>query len=867
MAARLVFVRQWSRAGSRLPCASLTSIRYRGISTETGNGKSIKNLYQKEPNSIDEIIGDLKKHSSSSITTDKNIRNDLGSTSTLFSPSLKADRSMKSKKNHSASSTLSNLIIPVPVRRAPSRAELFNLPKSLFEKNKILRKDRLGVKKASEEKSQAESIANLMSTVQNSESEKLRIQEEEKEKRNSTKELENESKKRPNLVFNPVAPKEVSNRKERKFRQRLKISLPKEVIVPNMITLREFSRKLTVSIKEVSKILKRELDRAEIDPCEYLDFETCELVGVDLGVSIKEKDKRDRLPSTVPKERSHLARKPPVVCVMGHVNHGKTSLLDVLRNTRIVDKEDGGITQTVGGFIVKGPDGEDMCFLDTPGHSVFRGMRDKGCRATDIVVLIVSATDGVQEQTVESIELAQEHGVPMIVAINKCDVDGVDIDAIKQQLLESNVVVEDLGGETICIEISARSGKGVNDLLEAVMVQAESDNLRADLKAPGEMVVLEKSFTKAKGVVMTGVVTWGTLKVGDTFVCGKEYGKVREIVDGFEKKIKKAPAGTPVAISGLRGEGENAGGEILAVKNEKTAKDIVEYRVSQVAYEAIYKARSDVYETLRQARGMKIRPNMPDLSTKKDIRRKRVRAGDETIDDAKEQDDHTVYAMVRADTQGSLDAIMGYVDILPTKHVQLKILNAAVGPPTVSDFQTLELINGGNMILFNTKASNPVLKKANELKIPVTGYKVIYDCMDRICELLTDRMPTTSSAKITGVGEFIAAVKLSRGRSDTVVAGVKVRSGTLRRDAKWQVIRDGECVFEAKSAASMRHFKEDVNEMPKGEECGVVLEGFDDYKKDDILHCIEIVKEKIPFDDSAARRMMATDTGKNFEYK
>jgi len=638
-------------------------------------------------------------------------------------------------------------------------------------------------------------------------------------------------------------------------------------VVPDMMTLRDLSRWTKYSMSKLNDVMVEQLGMRKIDACEYLDASTAELIGLELDIDVQiasKISKIDRLPTVIPEDRSSLKPKPPIVCIMGHVNHGKTSLLDALRKTNVVESEAGGITQGLGGFLVKS-NGAELCFLDTPGHSVFHAMRSRGCQATDIAVIVVSATDGVQEQTVESIRIAQDQELPIIIAINKCDVDGADVDGTKGQLMDAGVVVEDLGGETISVDISAKTGTGLDDLIDAIQVQAEMEELRADHKAAGEFMVIESKFQRGKGLQLNSIVRWGSIKVGDFFVCGKEYGRIKEILDCQGKRLKKAGPSTPVAISGLRGE-ESYGDEGLCVKNEKEAKKIIEYRKDKEAYESIWSVRAKEAEA-----HVKLRAAASASDKKSSSQRRRSRPTSPTHDvtvadiDGADGDDgnETLHIILRGDCQGSLEAIGDYLQLLPDHQVRAKLVKSAVGPPTITDLAAAEMLSNACLVLFNVKAGASIVKEAERLKLPLTAHDVIYNLFDDVRDKLSAMLPTVEKTKVLGSAEFLQPLKLSSGGRKTVTAaGVRVRNGTLVRKAKWRVLRDDEEIFTTDEAESMRHFKDSVESMPKGEECGVLLNGFEDFKPGDVLQSYEFVMEPSKLDDSAARRQQQYYDGK-----
>mmetsp|Transcript_6852 Transcript_6852/g.9463 ORF Transcript_6852/g.9463 Transcript_6852/m.9463 type:complete len:1010 (+) Transcript_6852:166-3195(+) len=631
-------------------------------------------------------------------------------------------------------------------------------------------------------------------------------------------------------------------------------------VVPEMMTLRDLSRWTKLSMAELNKVIVQHLGQQKLEPSEYLSAETAELIGIELGIEITDGAKLsgyNRLPTVAPKNRSGLSRRGPIVSIMGHVNHGKTSLLDALRNTNRAEKEPGGITQGLGAFTVTTGSGGMVCFLDTPGHSVFHGMRSKATRATDIVVLIVSATDGVQEQTKESANLALELELPIIVAINKCDVDGADADAVKGSLMEQcGIVVEDLGGDTICVETSAKTGVGLDDLLDAIEIQAETDQIVADPKAKGEFLVFESRFERGKGLVLDSIVRWGTVKVGDYFVCGKEYGRVKKLFDADGRTVKKAGPSTPVSLFGLRGE-ECFGDEGLCVENEKTAKKIVEFRSDKEAYESIWDTKIKQQEEHRKRMAAKASQPKSSLEKKKKGRPSSP-VHDVTLADVENGDSggrRTLNVVLRADCHGSIEAISNYLNMLPTNQLHVNVLKTGIGPVTASDLEAASMFGDSQCLLFNVKATAAVQKEANRLGVTLTSHSVIYDLMDQVRDSLSAMLPSVEKKKVLGGAELIQALNLSgSGRKTLVAAGVKVRSGQLVRKANWVVLREGEEIFHAQEAESIRHFKDSVETMAKGEECGVLLSGFDDYKAGDVLQCYEMVEERNEFNDSAARR-------------
>lgn len=509
-----------------------------------------------------------------------------------------------------------------------------------------------------------------------------------------------------------------------------------------------------------------------------------------------------------------LPLRDPIITIMGHVDHGKTTLLDHIRNAKVAEGEAGGITQHIGAYSVKTKSGKQLTFLDTPGHAAFANMRQRGADVTDVVILVVAADDGVMPQTRESIRFVQEAGVPLIVAINKMDKEGVNPDRVKNELTEFNITPEEWGGETQMVPISALKGDGVDDLLEAVALQAEMMELRADPKGSGEGVVVESKVEAGRGPVATVLVQTGTLKKGDSIVAGESYGRARSLVDHLGKELKKVGPSTPVQILGLN-EAPSPGDSVNVVKSEREAKKIVQNRVDE----------------------RKRLENMPQKST--------VSLEDFFGQPPSETGEaKTLNIIVRSDVQGSFEAIKGSLESLSNSEVEVKLISGGVGPISDSDVNLADA-SSGIIIGFNMRPSTSARKLAEERGIEVRTYSIIYQLIDDVKLALEGMLDPEFIEKYIGRVEVKETFSVPRVGT---IAGSVVIDGSIQVGCQVRLLRDGKIMFDGKMS-SLKRFKDDVKEVKSGYECGVGLEGFNDVKVGDLFEAYIMEEKKRSLDD------------------
>ncbi len=576
----------------------------------------------------------------------------------------------------------------------------------------------------------------------------------------------------------------------------------REVVIPESITVGELANRMAERGAEVIKALMKMEIMATIN--QVLDQDTAELVVEEFGHKVRKVSAADveiGVGGEVDDD-ANLKPRPPIVTVMGHVDHGKTSLLDALRKTDVVASEAGGITQHIGAYQVKVATGAVITFLDTPGHAAFTAMRQRGAQVTDIVVLVVAADDGVQPQTVEALNHARAAGVPIIIAINKCDRAEADPSRIKNELLSHEIVVEDLGGDTQAVEISATEGTNLDALVEALALQAEIQELTANPDREAYGAVVEARLERGRGAVATVLVQRGTLRVGDIFVAGGEWGRVRALIDDHGKNIKQAGPSTPVEVLGANGV-PLAGDEFAVVDNESRAREITEYR------QQVVKSKS----VAASARG--------SLEQMFD----RISAGEQA----------EVPLVVKADVQGSVEAIVGALAALETDEVKARILHGGVGGVTESDVSLAEA-SGGIVIGFNVRANPQARELARRDDVQIRYYSVIYDAVDEVKQLLSGKLAPKVQETHLGsaeVREVFAVSKVGK------VAGCMIADGIVRRGAKVRLMRDDVIVHEG-SLSTLKRFKDDVREVREGYECGLALENYNDVHAGDIIECYTV---------------------------
>ena len=491
--------------------------------------------------------------------------------------------------------------------------------------------------------------------------------------------------------------------------------------------------------------------------------------------------------------------RPPIITVLGHVDHGKTTLLDAIRGAKVVDTEAGGITQSIGAYQVE-RNGLPITFIDTPGHEAFTSMRASGAQVTDIAVLVVAADDGVMPQTIEAIDHAKAAGVPIVVAVNKMDAPGADPDRVKGELAEHEIIVEDYGGDVICVPVSALKKEGIDDLLESLLLVAEVQELRANPNRSGIGVVIEAHTDRVRGSIATVLVRAGTVRIGDNVVAGTQRGRVRAMLDGFGRQIDSAGPSTPVQIMGLGGL-PGVGDQLDVVEDERAARTLVETR-----------------ERLQAGREEHAASTMADVM-------RRVHSGEAKV----------LNVVVKAGTQGSVDAVRRAVSQLATEEVQINIIHASAGQIGEADI-LLASASDALVVGFETNAEANALGQATMRGVVVKTYDIIYNLVDDVRSAVEGLIEPEERQVVIGHANVLEV--FARGKREKI-AGVRVTDGTLRRTARMRVIRKGNQIFDG-AVASMRHLQENVREIANNFEGGVILDGFHDYEPGDVLEAYEI---------------------------
>ncbi|MDR3125220.1 MAG: translation initiation factor IF-2 [Endomicrobium sp.] len=591
-----------------------------------------------------------------------------------------------------------------------------------------------------------------------------------------------------------------------------KIEQPKQEVVENkykavisineLVTVRELAEKMRFRVGDVLKKLLSMGSLATIN--QRLDTDTAILLANEFGYDVKIDSiysEEKVVVTSKEKDPSKLKTRPPVVTIMGHVDHGKTSLLDAIRDSDVVSGEHGGITQHIGAYKVKTSNGRYISFLDTPGHEAFTAMRSRGAQATDIVVLVVSAADGVMPQTVEAIDHAKAADVPIIVAVNKIDLPTSDPQKIRQELSKYGLVPEEWGGDTIMVDISAKQRKNIDSLLEMILLKAEMMELKANPDKNAEGIVIEARLDSRKGVVATLLVHSGTLKVRDNIVVGTTYGKIRAIADEYGKRINLATPSTPVGVLGIN-EPPQAGDKFIVVVNESQARQIAHSRKEKVK-EASLKPRHHL--------------SLADVSMGqvKDLR-----------------------IILKADVQGSLGALCDALERLSTPEISLKIIHKDAGSITESDV-ALAVASDALIVGFNLRPDATVEKLAETEGISINIYRIIYDLIADIRAAMEGLLDPDMKEEILGKAVVKQVFKLS---TYGTILGCSVIDGKIQRGTKVRLLRDNIIVFEG-NISSLKRFKEDVKEVEKGYECGISLENYSDIKVGDIVE--NFITEKV----------------------
>ncbi|HEV2532434.1 translation initiation factor IF-2 [Phenylobacterium sp.] len=596
-------------------------------------------------------------------------------------------------------------------------------------------------------------------------------------------------------------------REKRKGGSQEQARAAREVVIPDVITVGELANRMATRGAEVIKFLMRQGVMLKIN--DIIDNDTAELVATEFGHTVRRVSEADVEAGFIGAEDvdDHLLPRPPVVTVMGHVDHGKTSLLDALRSTDVAGGEHGGITQHIGAYQVRLEGGQRVTFLDTPGHAAFSAMRMRGANVTDIVVLVVAADDGVMPQTIEAIQHAKAAGAPIIVAINKIDKPEADPTRVINELLQHEIVVESLGGDTQAIEVSATKKTGLENLVEAILLQAEVMDLKANPDRTADGVVIESQLDRGRGAVATVLVKRGSLKRGDIVVAGANWGRVRALLNERDEQLTEAGPSVPVEILGLDGT-PDPGEPFAVVENEARARELTEYR-----------QRQKRERTGAPAQGASLAEMMAKITDKKVSE---------------------LPVLIKADVQGSTEAIVGSLDKLGTDEVRARIILSGAGAINESDV-LLAKGAGAPILGFNVRASKQARELAEREGVEIRYYAVIYDLIDDIKGVLSGMLAPIQRETFLGNAEVLQAFDISKVGK---VAGCRVTEGVVRKGARVRIIRQDVVVLELGVLQTLKRFKDEVNEVQSGQECGMAFQGFQDIKAGDIIECFTLEEVK-----------------------
>ncbi len=616
-------------------------------------------------------------------------------------------------------------------------------------------------------------------------------------------------------VINALSADEVRERSVASFRRRTqrlkghasnepKEKLVREVTIPEAITISDLANRMSERAVDVIRLLMQQGQMLQIN--DTIDADTAQLIAEEMGHSVRrvaEADVEEGL-FDVADDAALMVPRAPVVTVMGHVDHGKTSLLDAIRSTDVVAGEAGGITQHIGAYQVTAPSGAKITFIDTPGHAAFTAMRARGAKVTDIVVLVVAADDGVMPQTVEAIHHAKAAKVPIIVAINKIDKPDAKPERVRSELLQHEIQVESLGGEVVDVEVSATKKTNIDRLLEMLGLQAELLDLKANPGRPAEGTVIEAKLDRGRGPVATVLIQRGTLRVGDLVVAGAEWGRVRALVSDTGEPIDSAGPSMPVEVLGFSGT-PDASDRLAVVENEARAREVTDYR-----------ARQKREKTATRATGM--RGSLEQMMAQ-----------------AKTSGRKEFPLIIKADVQGSLEAIIGALDKMATEEVAARVLHAGVGGISESDV-TLAEASGVPIIAFNVRANKEARESAERVGIEIRYYNIIYDLVDDVKKAMSGLLAPTLRETMLGNAQILEIFKVSKVGN---IAGCRVTDGTVERGANVRLIRDNVVIHEGK-LSQLKRFKDDAKEVSAGMECGMAFEGYQDMRAGDVIECYRV---------------------------
>ncbi|OBR94726.1 translation initiation factor IF-2 [Clostridium ragsdalei P11] len=697
-----------------------------------------------------------------------------------------------------------------------SKIRIYELAKELNISSKTLISillDEFGVKVKNHmsviEEEDAELIKEFMEENESSEDGEEGIEDKYK---NLVQENSPKVKKKTIGVKNNTKSKNTQGKKESKDGE-LQETERAEIEMEDTITVKEFSEKIGKPSTEVIKQLIFMGVMAAIN--QEIDFSTAEKLGEKFDVTVLRKEEdinKEAVEQEVEQEDAedddpNSEKRPPVITVMGHVDHGKTSLLDAIRKSKVTETEAGGITQHIGAYTVN-INGEKITFLDTPGHEAFTAMRARGAQITDIVILVVAADDGIMPQTAEAINHCKAANVPIVVAINKIDRPGANVDKVKQELSDYGLIPEDWGGDTICVPVSAHTKEGIDSLLEMVLLTAEMQEIKANPHRNAKGTVIEAKLDKGRGAVATLLVQNGTLHVGDSIIVGSTYGRIRAMFDDKGKKIKIAGPSIPVEILGLS-EVPAAGDRFHQVKDEKTARDIAAKRKQKVREEYLQSAHKvsleDLYNQIKEGK-------VKELNI-----------------------------IVKADVQGSIEALKQSLQKLSNEEVKVRVLHGAVGAITETDV-TLASASNAIIIGFNVRPDSNAQAAAEKESVDIKTYRVIYNAIEDIKAAMVGMLEPDYKEVVLGKAEIRQTYKIS---NVGTIAGCYVQEGKIVRNSQVRIIRDGIVIFESE-LASLKRFKDDVKEVAEGYECGLSIDKFNDIKDGDIVeaYTMEEIKKK-----------------------
>ncbi|MEC9392427.1 MAG: translation initiation factor IF-2 [Pseudomonadota bacterium] len=604
----------------------------------------------------------------------------------------------------------------------------------------------------------------------------------------------------------------IRRRQEKAKKKIVDIDTPKEkisrnVVIPESITVQELSNRMAERSVDVIKSLMQQGVMVKIN--DYLDADTAELIVEEFGhqvTRVSEADVEQGISDDDDLDENKLPRSP-VVTIMGHVDHGKTSLLDSIRQTSIVTSEAGGITQHIGAYQIN-TNNTKITFIDTPGHAAFTSMRARGAKVTDIVILVVAADDSVMPQTVEAINHSKDAGVPMIIAINKIDKPEANPTKTKNDLLEHELIVEELGGEIQCVELSAETKEGIDNLIEAINLQAEILDLKANPNRPAEGFVIESKLDKGRGPVVSTIIQRGTLKKGDVVIVGQYWGKVRSLINDKGEQVKECYPGEPIEVLGLNNT-PNAGDFLSVVENESRAREISEYRERQ---------------------NKKLTPNVPQSNIEQMLSKIK--------DDVKKE----ISVIIKADVHGSSEAIKDGLLKIGNEEISCRVVHSGVGAISESDISLAETSNS-IVFGFNVRANSQAKELAEKSDINITYHSIIYDLLDEMKGILEGKLDPEIKETIIGNAEVLEVFKISKTGN---IAGCLVSDGTVKRGENARLIRDDIVVYDGK-ISELKRFKDDAKEVQSGQECGIAFDNNEDIKANDRIECYEVleIKKKI----------------------